>query len=109
MELITILNRCHHFWGFVYHRATFSPDHKSIEFSVRARKGSAAVCPEIRVRILDYVTLILAILLLVGAVLQILRVRLAAPFVLPAVGGLWLYYIPAIWDEIPGTLWFAMK
>src|SRR6516165_4375694 len=44
MELITILNRCHRFRGFVYHRATFSPDHKSIEISVRPRKGSAAVC-----------------------------------------------------------------
>ena len=44
MELITVLNRCHHFRGFVYHRAAFSPDHKSIEVSVRPRKGSAAVC-----------------------------------------------------------------
>ena len=44
MELITILNRCHRFRGFVYHHATFSPDHKSIEISVRPRKGSAAVC-----------------------------------------------------------------
>jgi hypothetical protein len=39
MELITILNRCHHFRGFVYHRAAFSPDHKSIEVSVRPRQG----------------------------------------------------------------------
>src|SRR5690242_4299027 len=44
MELITILNCCHRFRGFVYHRATFSPDHKSIEISVRPRKGSTAVC-----------------------------------------------------------------
>ena len=44
MELITILNRCHHFRGFVYHRATFSLDHKTIEISVRPRKGSSAVC-----------------------------------------------------------------
>src|SRR5690349_15157574 len=44
MELITILNRCHRFRGFVYHRATFSPDHKSIEVVLRPRKGSAAVC-----------------------------------------------------------------
>jgi transposase len=44
MELITILNRCHRFRGFVYQRATFSPDHKSIEVSVRPRKGSAAIC-----------------------------------------------------------------
>jgi transposase len=44
MELLTILNRCHHFRGFVYHRARFSPDHKSIEVSVRPRRGSAAIC-----------------------------------------------------------------
>src|SRR5438045_1921635 len=44
MELITILNRCHPFRGFVYHHARFSPDKKSIEVSVRPRKGSAAIC-----------------------------------------------------------------
>ena len=44
MELITILNRCHRFRGFVYQQARFSADHKSIEVAVRPRKGSAAVC-----------------------------------------------------------------
>ncbi len=44
MELITILNRCHHFRGFVYQHACFGPDHKSIEIAVRPRKGSTAVC-----------------------------------------------------------------
>ncbi len=44
MELITILNRCHRFRGFVYHQARFSSDHKSIEIAVRPRKGSAAIC-----------------------------------------------------------------
>ena len=44
MELITILNRCHRFRGFVYHHARFSPDKKNIEVSVRPRKGSAAIC-----------------------------------------------------------------
>lgn len=44
MELITILNRCHRFRGFVYHQARFSPDKKSIEVLVRPRKGSAAIC-----------------------------------------------------------------
>ena len=44
MELITILNRCHRFRGFVYRRARFSSDGKSIEVTVRPRKGSAAVC-----------------------------------------------------------------
>src|SRR5580704_17033458 len=44
MELITILNRCHHFRGFICHNAHFSPDHKSIEISVRPRQGSAAIC-----------------------------------------------------------------
>src|SRR5574341_129158 len=44
MELITILNRCHRFRGFVYQHARFSPDHKSIEVAVRPRKGSVAIC-----------------------------------------------------------------
>lgn len=44
MNLITILNRCHHFRGFVYQPARFGPDHKSIEVRVRPRAGSAAVC-----------------------------------------------------------------
>ena len=44
MELITILNRCHRFRGFVYHQARFTSDHKSIEISVRPRKRSPAIC-----------------------------------------------------------------
>ncbi|HEY6304785.1 MAG TPA: ISL3 family transposase [Terriglobales bacterium] len=44
MQLITILNRCHRFPGFVYHQARFGSDHKSIEIAVRPRKGSQAVC-----------------------------------------------------------------
>ena len=44
MELITILNRCHRFRGFVYHHARFTADHKTIEISVRPRKHSAAIC-----------------------------------------------------------------
>ena len=44
MELITILNRCHRFRGFVYQHAQFSADKKSIEVAVGPRKGSAAVC-----------------------------------------------------------------
>jgi transposase len=43
MELITILNRCHHFRGFVYQYARFSTDKKSIEVAVRPRKGSTAI------------------------------------------------------------------
>jgi len=37
MELITILNLCHRFRGFVYQHATFSADKKSIEVAVRPR------------------------------------------------------------------------
>jgi transposase len=44
MELITILNRCHHFPGFVYQQARFSANHKTIEIVVRPRKGSVAIC-----------------------------------------------------------------
>src|ERR1700685_2785414 len=44
MELLTILNQCHHHRGFVYQHARFGADKKSIEIDVRARVGSAAVC-----------------------------------------------------------------
>jgi hypothetical protein len=44
MELITILNRCHRFRGFVYQQAHFSADNKSIEVAVRPQKGAVAVC-----------------------------------------------------------------
>ena len=39
MELITILNRCHRFRGFVYQHAHFSAGKKSIEVAVRPRNG----------------------------------------------------------------------
>jgi hypothetical protein len=33
LQLITILNRCHHFRGFVYQHACFGSDQKSIEIA----------------------------------------------------------------------------
>jgi transposase len=44
LQLITILNRCHRFPGFVYRHACFSSDRKSIEIVVSPRVGSKAVC-----------------------------------------------------------------
>jgi transposase len=44
MELITILNHCYHFRGFVYQHARFGPEQKTIEVAIRPREGSAAVC-----------------------------------------------------------------
>jgi transposase len=44
MELITILNRCHRFPGFVYRRARFGPDRKTIEVTVSPRLRSTAIC-----------------------------------------------------------------
>ncbi len=46
LQLITILNRCHRFPGFVYHQARLTADYKSIEIAVRPRKGSKAVCSQ---------------------------------------------------------------
>jgi hypothetical protein len=43
MELITILNRCHRFRGFVYQHAHFSADKKSIEVAVRPRSSLLAL------------------------------------------------------------------
>jgi transposase len=48
LQLVTILNRCHRFQGFVYQHARFSPDHKSIEIVVRPRRGSKAICSRCR-------------------------------------------------------------
>jgi len=39
MELITILNRCHRFRGFVYERAHFSADNKEHRSSRATAKG----------------------------------------------------------------------
>jgi transposase len=44
LQLITILNRCHRFPGFVYRQARFSSDGTSIEIAVSPRVGSKAVC-----------------------------------------------------------------
>ena len=44
MELITILNHCHHHRGFVCQHARFGPGKKSIKVDVRPRQGSAVVC-----------------------------------------------------------------
>ena len=44
MELVTILNHCHHFQGFVYQHARLVRDENTMEVIVRPRQGSAAVC-----------------------------------------------------------------
>jgi transposase len=44
MRLITLLNQCHHFPGFVYDRARLCPDKGAIEILVRPRRGSKPVC-----------------------------------------------------------------
>ena len=46
MELLTILNHCHHHRGFVYQHPRFGPDKKTIEVDVRPRRGTAALCSE---------------------------------------------------------------
>jgi transposase len=46
MELTTILNRCYAQRGFVYSQSRFSSDGKSIEVTIRPRKGSQAFCSE---------------------------------------------------------------
>jgi len=65
--------------------------------------------PEIKVPLVDYVTLMLAIVLIIAAVLELCHVRLAAPIALASIVALWVYYIPAIWDEMTGSMYWAMK
>ena len=44
MRLITLLNHCEHFSGFVYERARLCQHSQTIEISVRPRRGSRPVC-----------------------------------------------------------------
>jgi hypothetical protein len=44
MRLISILNQCYHFPGFVYVVARLNQSSKSLEVEVRERVGSKAIC-----------------------------------------------------------------
>jgi len=44
MRVITLLNHCHHFPGFVYENARVCPDSKIIEIDIRPRRGTKPVC-----------------------------------------------------------------
>lgn len=44
MRLITLLNHCQHFSGFVYQKARLCPQSGTIEIDVRARRGSKPIC-----------------------------------------------------------------
>jgi len=44
MRLITLLNHCHHFPGFVYEKARLCPERRTIEIDVRPRRGAKPVC-----------------------------------------------------------------
>ena len=54
LQLITILNRCHRFRGFVYQRARFGPDHQSIEVTVRPRKRESCLMQDEPERLLCF-------------------------------------------------------
>jgi hypothetical protein len=65
--------------------------------------------PEIHVPTIDYITLAIVIVLFTAALLEAIRVRAAAPIILVTSVFLWVHYIPPIWDEISGTMWFGIK
>jgi len=44
MRLISLLNHCQHFPGFVYEKARLSPDSGRIEIDTRSRLGSKPIC-----------------------------------------------------------------
>jgi hypothetical protein len=56
--------------------------------------------PEIRIFALDWIVLILASVLLLAAILEMVRSRVAAPFALFASVLLWIYFGPALWAHI---------
>lgn len=65
--------------------------------------------PEIHVPVIDYVTFALVIMLFIAALLEAIRLRVSAPIILVITLGLWVHYVPSVWDEITGTMWFATK
>lgn len=65
--------------------------------------------PEIHVPVIDYITFALVIVLFIAALLEAIRLRVAAPIILVTTLGLWVHYVPAVWDEITGTMWSATK
>jgi len=44
MQIITLLNQCYRFPGFVYRHLRLTPDHRSLEVRIRPRVGSRAIC-----------------------------------------------------------------
>ena len=44
MLITTLLNRCHHFPGFVYEQARLADEGDSILIPIRPRKGTPAIC-----------------------------------------------------------------
>jgi transposase len=44
MQIITLLNQCYRFPGFVYQHVRLSPDRRSLEVRIRPRVGSPAIC-----------------------------------------------------------------
>jgi transposase len=44
MRVITLLNQCYHFPGFVYGKARVRPEDKSIEIDIRPRRGNKPLC-----------------------------------------------------------------
>lgn len=63
--------------------------------------------PEIHILATDCVALASAILLLTVVLLDGFRPRPARRLAKVALGGLWLFYVPRIWDQVTGTDWFA--
>jgi hypothetical protein len=44
MPIITLLNQCYRFPGFVYHHVRFAQDRRSLQVRIRPRAGSRAIC-----------------------------------------------------------------
>jgi hypothetical protein len=66
------------------------------------------VLPAIHIPFVDYITLTLAIVLLIAGILAMFGWRFAAPIALGATLGLWIDFVPGIWDDITGSMRFEM-
>lgn len=65
--------------------------------------------PEIPITAFDYMTLVLALVLVGAACLEALGLRGAALVAFAATAGLWVYYGPGAWEKITGDMRFSVK
>jgi hypothetical protein len=65
--------------------------------------------PEVQISLIDWLGLVLAGVLIAASLLLIFDGRWAVTVVLIAVSGLWVYYLPGLWEAATGSTSFSLR